>query len=79
MKISRDLMYACILTFVARNLLILILDYTTSSDREAAAVPLSNFAGQTVRLQSVISNHSDDIKVIRNSTSAQVLLQKIGL
>jgi len=76
MKISRDLMYACILTFVAGNLLILILDYTTSSDREAAAVPLSNFAGKTVRLQSVISNHSDDIKVIRNSTSAQVQVLK---
>jgi len=69
-------MYACILTFVAGNLLILILDYTTSSDREAAAVPLSNFAGQTVRLQSVISNHPDDIKVIRNSTSAQVQVLK---
>jgi hypothetical protein len=76
MKICRDI--TCILTFVAVNLLILILDYTTNSDRtlEAAAVPLNNSAGQTVRLQSVLSNHSDDIKAIRNSTSAQVQVLK---
>lgn len=74
MKISRDPTYACILTIVAVNLLI----YTTNSDRilEAAAVPLSNSIGQTVRLQSVISNDSDDIKAIRNSTAAQVQVLK---
>jgi hypothetical protein len=78
MKISRDLTYACILTCVAVNLLILILDYTMNSYRtlDAAAVTLSNSAGQTVRLQTVISNHSDDIKAIRNSTSAQVQVLK---
>jgi hypothetical protein len=77
MKICRDLTCACILTFVAVNLLILIVDYTTNSDRtlEAAAVPLSNSTGQAVRLN-VISNHSDDIKAIRNSTSAQVQVLK---
>src|SRR5215468_1634481 len=74
MKISRDPTYACILTIVAVNLLI----YTTNSDKilEAAAVPLSNSTVQTVRLQSVISNHSDDIKAIRNSTAAQVQVLK---
>ena len=78
MKISRDLTCACILTFVAVNVLILIVDYTTNSDRilEVAAVPISNSTDQMVRLQSVISNHSDDIKAIRNSTSAQVQVLK---
>jgi hypothetical protein len=78
MKISRDLTCACILTFNTVNLQILILHYTTNSDRvlEAAAVPLNNSTGQTMRLQSVASNHSDDIKAIRNSTAAEVQVLK---
>ena len=54
-KISRDLTCACILTFVAVDVLILIVDYTMNSDRilEAAAVPIPT--DQTVRLNSVIS------------------------
>src|SRR5215469_12850946 len=78
MKISRDLTCACILTFVAVNMLILIVDYTMNSDRilEVAAVPLSNSTDQTVRLNSVISNHSDDIKAIRHSTAAEVQVLK---
>ncbi|HYV52692.1 MAG TPA: hypothetical protein VE971_05300, partial [Candidatus Eisenbacteria bacterium] len=69
---------ACILTFVAVNVLILIVDYTMNSDRilEVAAVPLSNSTDQTVRLNSVISNHSDDIKAIRHSTAAEVQVLK---
>jgi hypothetical protein len=78
MKISRDLTCACILTFVAVNVLILIVDYTMNCDRilEVAAAPLSNSTDQTVRLNSVISNHSDDIKAIRNSTAAEVQVLK---
>jgi hypothetical protein len=38
MKISRDLTCACILTFVAVNVLILIVDYTTNSDRISSAL-----------------------------------------
>jgi len=78
MKITRDLTYACILTFVAVNVLILIADYTMNSDRllEVAAVPLSNSTDQTVRLNSVISSHSDDIKAIRNLTAAEVQVLK---
>src|SRR5215813_10142474 len=74
MKTSRDPTCVCILTIVAVNLLI----YTTNSDRilEVAAVPLSNSTDQTVRLNSVISNHSDDIKAIRNSTAAEVQVLK---
>ena len=66
MKITRDLTYACILTFVAVNVLILIADYTMNSDRllEVAAVPLSNSTDQTVRLNSVISSHSDALKLL---------------
>jgi hypothetical protein len=58
--------------------LILIVDYTMNSDRilEVAAVPLSNSTDQTVRLNSAISNHSDDIKAIRNSTAAEVQVLK---
>ena len=78
MKISRDLTCACILTFVAVNVLILIVDYTTNSDRilEVAAVPISNSTDQTVQLNSVISNDSDDIKAIRHSTAAEVQVLK---
>src|SRR5215469_14929843 len=78
MKIARDITCACILTIVAVTLLILIVDYTTNSytTLEAAAVPLSNSTNQTVRVHSVISNHSDDIKAIRNSTAAQVQVLK---
>ena len=78
MKISRDFTYVCLLAFVTVNAI--LLGYVTNSDRtiEAlkAALPLSNSTDQLVRLQSVISNHSDDIKAIRNSTSAQVQVLK---
>jgi hypothetical protein len=77
MKISRDFTCTCMLTFAAVNLLILIVGYTTNSDRTLkAALPLSNSTGLTLRLKSVISNHSDDIKAIRNSTAAQVQVLK---
>jgi len=77
MKIPRDLTCACILTFVTVNLLILIVDYTTHGDGTLeAAAPLSNSTVQTVRLQSNISNHSDDIKAIRNLTAAEVQVLK---
>jgi hypothetical protein len=78
MKISRDFKYVCLLAFVTFNAI--LLGYVTNSDRtiEAlkAALPISNSTDQMVRLQSVISNHSDDIKAIRNSTSAQVQVLK---
>jgi hypothetical protein len=78
MKISRDFKYVCLLAFVTVNAI--LLGYVTNSDRtiEAlkAALPISNSTDQMVRLQSVISNHSDDIKAIRNSTSAQVQVLK---
>jgi len=41
-----------------------------------AALPLSDSTDQMLRLQSLISNQSDDIKSIRNSTSAQVQVLK---
>jgi hypothetical protein len=78
MKISRDFTYVCLLAFVTVNAI--LLGYVTNSDRtiEAlkAALPLSNSTDQLVRLQSIISNHSDDIKAIRNSISAQVQVLK---
>ena len=78
MKISRDFTYVCLLAFVTVNAI--LLGYVTNSDRTIgalkAALPLSNSTDQLVRLQSVISNHSDDIKAIRNSTSAQVQVLK---
>jgi hypothetical protein len=73
-KISRDFTFVCLLIFVTVNGT--LLGYVTNSDRTIAALkaalPLSNSTDQILRLQSLISNQSDDIKAIRNSTSAQV-------
>jgi hypothetical protein len=78
MKISGYFKYVCLLAFVTVNAI--LLGYVTSSDITIgalkAALPLSNSTDQMVRIQSVISNHSDDIKAIRNSTSAQVQVLK---
>jgi hypothetical protein len=77
-KISRDFTHVCLLIFVTVNAT--LLGYVTNSDRTIgalkAALPLSNSTDQTLRLQSVISNQSDDIKAIRNSTAAQVQVLK---
>ena len=75
---NRDFTYVCLLAFVTVNAI--LLSYVTNSDRTIGALkpalPLSNSTDQMVRLQSVISNHSDDIKAIRNSTSAQIRVLK---
>ncbi|MFY9868639.1 MAG: hypothetical protein WAK17_02875 [Candidatus Nitrosopolaris sp.] len=75
---NRDFTYVCLLAFVTVNAI--LLSYVTNSDRTIGALkpalPLSNSTDQMVRLQSVISNHSDDIKAIRNSTSAQIQVLK---
>jgi hypothetical protein len=64
-KISRDFTYVCLLIFVTVNAT--LLGYVTNSDRTIgalkAALPLSNPKDQTLRLQSVISNQSDLLKV----------------
>jgi hypothetical protein len=79
MKISRDFKYASLLIFVTLN--VVLLSYVMNNDRWIGALEThthsrlkspGNSTDQMVRLQSVISNHSDDIKAIRNSTSAQV-------
>jgi hypothetical protein len=76
MKISRDFTYVCLLAFVTVN--VILLCYVTNSDRTIGALKaaLPNSTDQMVRLQGVTSNHSDDIKAIRNSTSAQVQVLK---
>ena len=75
-KISTDFTFVCLLIFVTVS----GLGYVTNSDRMIgalkAALPPSNFTDQMLRLQSIISNQSDDIKAIRNSTSAQVQVLK---
>ena len=75
---NRDFTYVCLLAFVTVNAI--LLSYVTNSDRTIGALkpalPLSNSTDQMVRLQNVISNHSDDIKAIRNSTSAQIQVLK---
>ena len=75
-KISRDFTFVCLLIFVTVS----GLGYVTNSDRMIgalkAALPLSDSTDQMLRLQSLISNQSDDIKSIRNSTSAQVQVLK---
>jgi hypothetical protein len=82
MKISRDVTYVSFLTFVTLNMILLA--YVTNIDRTIAASEtthtqlksISNSTDQMARLQSLISNQSDDIKAIRNSTSAEVQLFK---
>ena len=70
---SRNLTYVYML-FVTVNAILLC--YVTNNDRTLEALPLSNSTEQMIRLQSVISNQSDDIKAIRNSTAAQVQVLK---
>jgi hypothetical protein len=76
MKNSRDFTYVCLLAFVTVN--VILLCYVTNNDRTIGALKaaLPNSTDQMVRLQGVTSNHSDDIKAIRNSTSAQVQVLK---
>jgi hypothetical protein len=82
MKISRDVTYVSFLTFVTLNMILLA--YVTNIDRTIAASEtthsqlksISNSTDQMARLQSLISNQSDDIKAIRNSTAAEVQLFK---
>lgn len=82
MKISRDVTYVSVLTFVTLNMILLA--YVTNIDRTIAASEtthtqlksISNSTDQMARLQSLISNQSDDIKAIRNSTAAEVQLFK---
>jgi hypothetical protein len=82
MKISRDVTYFSCLTFVTLNMILLA--YLTNNDRSIAALEtthtqlksISNSTDQMIRLQRLISNQSDDIKAIRNSTSAEVHLLK---
>lgn len=80
MKISSTCV--CLLTLVTVNTI--LVGYITNSDRTIEALEtthshlkgLSNSTDQMVRQESVISNQSDDIKAIRNSTSAQVEVLK---
>ena len=76
-KISRDFTYVGLLIFITVGSL---LGYITNNDRTIgalkAALPLSNSTDQMLRLHSVISNQSDDIKAIRNSTFTQVQVLK---
>jgi hypothetical protein len=82
MKISRDVTYVSFLTFVTLSMILLV--YVTNMDRSIAALEMthtqlksiSNSTEQIVQLRSLISNQSDDIKAIRNSTSAEVQLLK---
>ncbi len=82
MKISRDFTYASFLTFVTLN--VVLLSYVMNNDRSMGALETThshlknrgNSTDQLVRLQSLMSNQSDDIKAIRNSTSAQVQVLK---
>ena len=75
MKVSRHFTCVCILTFVTVNAF--LLGCISNGDRILeAALPQNNSIN---RLQSSISSQSDDIKSIRNSTSAQVQVLKISL
>ena len=81
MKISRDFTYASFLTFVTLN--VVVLSYVMNNDRSIGAIEtahsrlesLGNSTDQMVRL-SLMSNQSDDIKDIRNSTAAQLQVLK---
>src|SRR5215469_7014235 len=72
MKVSRHFISVCMLTLVTVNAI--LLGYISNGDRTLeAALPQNNSIN---RLQSSISNQSDDIKSIRNSTSAEVQVLK---
>jgi hypothetical protein len=76
--VNRDFTYVCLLAFVTVNAI--LLSYLTNSDRTIGALkpalPLSNSTDQMVRLQSLMSNQSDDSKAIRDSTAAQLQVLK---
>src|SRR5215831_14394635 len=74
MKVSRHFTCVCILTLVSVNAILLGVLLISSGDRTLkAALPQNNSIN---RLQSSISNQSDDIKSIRNSTAAEVQVLK---
>lgn len=71
MKVSRHFTCVCILTLVTVNAI--LLTYISNGDRTLeAALPQNN----SINRLSAISTQSDDIKSIRNSTSAQVQVLK---
>ena len=78
MTISRDFRCTTFLTFVTLNMI--LLSYVMNNDRTIAASETTHSrpssTDQIIRLQSPKSNQSDDIKAIRNSTSAQVEVLK---
>src|SRR5215472_2031250 len=68
MRVSRHFTFVCMLTLVTVNATLLA--YISNGDRTLeAAHPQNNSIN---RLQGLISNQSDDIKSIRNSTAAEV-------
>jgi hypothetical protein len=81
-KISRDFTYASFLTFVTLN--VVVLSYVMNNDRSIGALEtahshlksLGNSTDEMIRLQSLVSNQSDDTKAIRNSTAAQLQVLK---
>ena len=82
MKVSRNFTYTLFLTFVTLN--VILLSYLVNNERSIRALEtthshlksLDNSTDEMVRPQSLMSNQSDDIKAIRNSTSAQVQVLK---
>lgn len=79
--ISRDFRYTTLLTFVTLN--VILFSYVMNSDKTVAVsetthsqLKSTSSTDQIIRLQSLKSNQSDDIKAIRNSTSAQVEVLK---
>jgi len=82
MKISRDITYVSFLIFIIFNMI--LFGYVTNIDRSIAALEtshtqlnsISNSTEQIIQLRSLISKQSDDMKAIRNSTSAEVQLLK---
>ena len=82
MRISRDVTYVSFLTFIIFNMI--LFGYVTNIDRSIAALEtthtqlnsIGNSTEQIIQLRSLISKQSDDMKAIRNSTSAEVQLLK---
>jgi len=81
MTMSRDFRYTTFLTFVTLN--VILFSYVMNNDITIAAsetthsqLKSTSSTDQMVRLQGLKSNESDDIKAIRNSTSAQVEVLK---
>jgi hypothetical protein len=80
--ISRDVTYVSFLTFITLNMI--PFGYVTNIDRSIAALEtthtqlnsIGNSTEQIIQLRSLISKQSDDMKAIRNSTSAEVQLLK---